>query len=67
MLFLQCRSDPILSSLARVRSSFYLFVLEATSLKQHMELAEWLVHWTPEIDSRVRCSARLSSMMHVIH
>ena len=34
---------------------------------RHMELAEWLVHWAPELDSRARCAARPSSMMHVIH
>ena len=24
----------------------------------HMELDEWLVHWTPDLASWVRCSAR---------
>ena len=32
-----------------------------------MELAEWLVHWAVKLVSRVRCSIRLSSMMHILH
>ena len=36
-------------------------------MKKHMELAEWLVHWAPKLASRVRCSTRSSSMMHVLH
>ena len=28
---------------------------------EHMELAEWLVHWAPKLASRVRCSTRSSS------
>ena len=33
----------------------------------HMELAEWLVHWAPELDLPVQCAAWPSSMMYVIH
>ena len=29
-------------------------------INEHMELAEWLVHWAPKLVSRVRCSTRSS-------
>ena len=32
-----------------------------------MKLAEWLVRRAPELISRVRPSARSSSMMHILH
>ena len=30
------------------------------TVNEHMELAEWLVHWAPKLASRVRCSTRSS-------
>ena len=29
-----------------------------------MELAKWLVHWTLDLASRVRCSPKTNYMMH---
>ena len=47
----------------RTRDEARHFVTKITLPKAsdvHMELAEWLVHWAPQLASRVRCSTRSS-------
>ena len=47
--------------------SFHLFAPSSFLYELHMELAEWLVRRALELVSRVRRSARSSSMMRILH